>query len=68
MLNFFPSLLEIRNPGLRPSKRSCFWAVIENMSNMKTAIKGLRIINYEERSKDTAYKKRLNKVMNGKAS
>ena len=32
------------------------------------AVKGLRTINYEERAKDTNYKKRLNKVMTEKAS
>ena len=31
------------------------------------AIKGLGTINYEERTKDTDYKKRLNKVMTEKA-
>jgi hypothetical protein len=35
---------------------------------MKTAIKGLGTINYEERVKDTAYKKILNKMMTEKAS
>ena len=33
---------------------------------MKTAVKGLRTINHEERAKDTDYKKKLNKVMTEK--
>lgn len=35
---------------------------------MEVAMGGLRTINYEERAKDTDYKKRLNKVMTEKAS
>ena len=51
----------------KPIINIMFWAFTKKQGDsMEMAITGLRTINYEERAKDTDYKKRLNKVMTEK--